>query len=109
MSARAAAMEYKPGMLGRGSSEHLRGNLGGTKLYTHSAFSISGSGAQAAERRQAKWAAGADHVKQAISQQYGDGVGEQVFKKILGNTGRDLNKERGAATSAGSSPRLPRW
>ncbi len=85
--------QFKPGMLGRGSSEHLRGDLGGTKLYTHSAFSISGSGAQAAERRQAKWAAGADHVKQAISQQYGDGVGEQVFKKILGDTGRDLNKE----------------
>jgi len=85
--------QFKPGALGRGSSEHLRADLGGTKLYTHSALSISGSGAAALERRQAKWEAGADYVKQAIDDQFGDGVGEKVFKRISDDTGRDLNKE----------------
>ena len=68
--------------MGWGASEHLRGDLAGTKLYTHSAFSISGSGEAAAKGRQDKWAAGAAYVKNAIDQEFGPGMGDRVFKKI---------------------------
>ena len=34
--------QHKPGALGWGAGEHLRGDLAGTKLYTHSAFSTPG-------------------------------------------------------------------
>jgi hypothetical protein len=55
--------QHKPGALGWGAGEHLRGDLAGTRLYTHSAFAISGSGDAAAKARQDKWAAGATYVK----------------------------------------------
>jgi hypothetical protein len=85
---------YKPGVMGRGSSEHLRGDLAGTKLYTHSALSISGFGENAANIRRQKWEAGATYIKNAIDEQCGQvGVGEQVFKKISDSTGRNINKQ----------------
>jgi hypothetical protein len=85
--------QHKPGALGWGAGEHLRGDLAGTKLYTHSAFSISGFGEAAAKNRQAKWAAGAAFVKNAIDDQFGKGVGDRVFSKISSEGGPDLNKE----------------
>jgi hypothetical protein len=85
--------QHKPGALGWGASEHLRGDLAGTKLYTHSAFSISGSGEAAAKGRQDKWAAGAAYVKNAIDQEFGPGMGDRVFKKISSEGGPNLDKE----------------
>ena len=83
--------QYKPGMLGRGSGEHLRAT--GTRLYTHSAFAISGSGPAALAARQAKWEAGAAHVKQAIDREFGPGMGERAFAKVSRESGHNLSAE----------------
>jgi hypothetical protein len=85
--------QHQVGRSGWGASEHLRGDLEGTRLYTHSAFSISGFSADAAAARQAKWAAGATYVKQAIDREFGVGMGERVFAKVSADTGRNLNRE----------------
>jgi hypothetical protein len=85
--------QHKPGALGWGGSEHLRGDLAGTRVYTHSAFSISGSGDAAAKARQDKWAAGAAYVKQAIDREFGPGMGELAFAKVSRDTGHNIGAE----------------
>lgn len=74
--------QHKLGRLGLGADDHLRGDKAGTRLYTHSAFSISGFGGAAAAQRREKWEAGATQVKQAIDREYGAGMGDRVFAKI---------------------------
>jgi hypothetical protein len=85
--------QHKPGALGWGAGEHLRGDLAGTRLYTHSAFSISGSSDAAAKARQDKWAAGAAYVKQAIDREFGPGMGELAFAKVSRDTRHDISAE----------------
>jgi hypothetical protein len=85
--------QYRVGWTGIGSSEHLRGDQTGTVLYTHGAFSFSGWSDDALKGRQQKWAQGAEIVRQAIDNEFGNGVGDAVFARILHDDGRDLGAE----------------
>ena len=84
------------------SAEHLRGDDTGTRLYTHSAFSISGRGDASKIARDQKWAQGSAIVRQSITDEYGPGVGQAVFQKISAETGRDLSQ----AVLRGDLPRI---
>lgn len=88
--------QHKLGRLGLGADEHLRGDKAGTRLYTHSTFSISGFGAAAAAQRREKWEAGASQVRRAIDREFGPGMGDRVFARINAERapgGRDIDHE----------------
>jgi hypothetical protein len=92
---------YKPDtLLGFevGGDKHLRADTvqlsDGTpmhRLYMHEG--MSGFGEQAMQNRMTKWADGAAFVKQSIDIEYGPGIGDLVFQKILEDGGPDLSKE----------------
>lgn len=85
--------QHKPGMLGWGSSEHLRSDQAKTKLYTHGATSISGFGADAAVARQKKWSDGAAYVKDAIYRDWGREIGDRVMARLSTEHGPNLDRQ----------------
>jgi hypothetical protein len=88
----------RPGPLTSGD-KHLR--LTGTDLHTHSSFMLHGTGAQALQNRQAKYAGAATAVKTALDVQYGQGMGDRIFNNLgLGTEVRlrDLRAIRDEAT-----------
>lgn len=85
--------QHKLGSLGWGASEHLRSDATKTRLYTHSAFSISGFSDDAATARQKKWTDGAAYVKDSIYREWGQTIGDRVMGKLSREGGPDLNKQ----------------
>ncbi len=85
--------QHKLGSLGWGASEHLRSDSTKTRLYTHSALSISGFSDDAATARHKKWADGAAYVKDAVYREWGKDIGDRVMGKLSREGGPDLNRQ----------------
>jgi hypothetical protein len=71
--------QMRPGPLTSGD-KHLR--LTGTDLHTHSSFKLHGTGAQALQNRQAKYAGAADAIKSSLDLQFGQGMGDRIFNNL---------------------------
>lgn len=67
---------------GAKGTKHLRGDVQGNRLYTHSSWKKSGLGKAAADRRAAKHEHGASFLKGAIDREYGPGVAGKVFLNL---------------------------